>query len=52
MLEAFLNMFLCLSIIGGILNNYIFDVSNDKYYLMIIMKMNVKKYTLSNYIFI
>ena len=48
---SILNVFLCLSIIGGILNNYIFDVSNDKYYLMIIMKMNVKKYTLSNYIF-
>lgn len=49
--ESILNAFLGLSIIGGILNNYIFNESNDKYYLMIIMKMNAKKYTLSNYIF-
>ncbi len=48
---SILNTFLCLSIIGGILNNYIFNESNDKYYLMIIMKMNAKKYTISNYIF-
>ncbi len=48
---SILNVLFCLSIVGGILNNYIFDESNDKYYLMIIMKMNAKKYTLTNYIF-
>ena len=50
-IDSILNVFLYLSMVGGILNNYIFDETNDKYYLMIIMKMNAKKYTLSNYIF-
>jgi hypothetical protein len=34
---------------GGILNTDMFKPSKDKYYAMMIMNMNAKKYTLSNF---
>ncbi len=45
----FINIFVLLSIAGGLLNTYMFNPTKDKYYAMILMNMNAKKYTLSNY---
>ncbi len=47
----FLHLFLFLSIVGGIMNTYMFNPTKDKYYAMIIMNMDAKKFTLSNYIY-
>ena len=45
----FIHIFTFLTICGGILNTYMFEPSKDKYYAMMIMHMDAKKYTLSNY---
>lgn len=47
--QSFLTIFLALSIIGSYLNTYMFNPSKDKYYAMFLMRMEAKKYTLSNY---
>lgn len=39
-----------LTIIGGISNNDLFQISQDKYYAIFTMRMNTKKYILTNYI--
>ena len=46
---TFLHIFLNLTLVGGILNTYIFNPTKDKYYAIIIMNMDSKKYALSNY---
>lgn len=47
--DTFLHIFTFLTIAGGLLNTYMFNPTKDKYYAMVIMNMNAKKYTLSNY---
>lgn len=47
--NTFLHLFTFLTLCGGILNTFMFNPSKDKYYAMVIMNMNAKKYTLSNY---
>lgn len=49
--NVFINIITFLTIVGGIMNTYMFNPTNDKYYAMILMKMDAKKYTLSNYIY-
>lgn len=49
--NTFIHLFVFLTITGGILNTFLFNPTKDKYYAMIIMKMNTKKYTISNYIY-
>ena len=49
--NTFIHIFLFLTIIGGIMNTYMFNPTKDKYYAMMIMNMDAKKYTLSNYIY-
>ena len=49
--NLFIHIFLFLTIIGAIMNTYMFNPTKDKYYAMIIMKMDAKKYTLSNYLY-
>ncbi|MCU6761426.1 Uncharacterised protein [uncultured Roseburia sp.] len=49
--ESFLHIFFCLTIIGGFLNTYMFNPTNDKYYAMVLMRMDAGKYTLSNYMY-
>ena len=49
--NTFIHIFLFLTIIGGIMNTYMFNPTKDKYYAMIIMNMDAKKYTISNYIY-
>ena len=45
----FINIFLFLSLAGGVLNTYMFNPTKDKYYAIVLMNMDAKKYTLSNY---
>lgn len=49
--NMFIHLFLFLTIVGGIMNTYMFNPTKDKYYAMMIMNMDAKKYTLSNYIY-
>ena len=49
--NVFIHLFLFLTIIGGIMNTYMFNPTKDKYYAMMIMRMDAKNYTLSNYIY-
>ena len=45
----FINIFTFLSIAGGMLNTYMFNPTKDKYYAIVLINMDAKKYTLSNY---
>ncbi len=47
--RVFLHIFLCLMLIGSYANTYMFNPSNDKYYAMILMRMNAREYALTNY---
>lgn len=49
--DTFLHILTFLTIIGALLNTYMFNPSKDKYYAMILMRMNAKSYTISNYIY-
>ena len=48
---AFITIFTLLTVAGAIMNTYMFNPTNDKYYAMFIMRMDAKKYTLSNSIY-
>ena len=45
----FLHVFFFLTIIGAYLNTYLFNPTNEKYYAVILMRMDAGLYTLSNY---
>ncbi len=47
--DLFLHILLILTVIGGMLNAYLFDTGMDKYYALILLKMNAKQYTLTNF---
>ncbi len=47
--DIFIHIFTFLTLCGGLLNTYMFNPTKDKYYAIIIMNMDAKKYTLSNY---
>jgi len=47
--NTFLHIFTFLTIAGALVNTYMFNPTKDKEYAMILMKMNAKDYTLSNY---
>lgn len=46
---TFLHILLCLTLVGAYMNTSMFNPSRDKYYAMILMRMNAKDYTLVNY---
>lgn len=46
---AFLHILLFLTVIGAFLNTQMFNPTRDKYYAMILMRMDARAYTLSNY---
>lgn len=50
-INDFFNIMFFMSIIGSYLNTFMFEPSNDKYYALIVMKMDSKKYTISNYFY-
>lgn len=47
--NVFLHILLILSVIGSIMNTHLFNPTKDKYYAMILMRMNAREYTLVNY---
>ena len=48
-MDSFVHILTFFTIIGGLINNHIFNPTKDKYYAMFIMRMNPKKFTLANY---
>lgn len=46
----FLHIFFFLTLIGGIMNTSMFDPSRDKFYAIVLMRMNAKAYTVTNYL--
>ena len=49
--EVFLHILLILTVIGSFTNTNLFNPTKDKYYAMILMKMDAREYTLVNYIY-
>ena len=49
--DIFLHLFFFLTLAGAILNTYMFNPTKDKYYAMILMNMDAREYTLSNYFY-
>lgn len=47
--NAFIHIFTFLTICGGIINTHMFETSKDRYYAIMMMNMDAKKYTLSNF---
>lgn len=47
--DVFLHIFLLLTLIGTFMNTSMFNPTRDKYYAMILMRMNARSYTLVNY---
>lgn len=47
--DVFLHIFLFLTVIGAFMNTYIFNPTRDKYYAMILMRMDAREYTLVHY---
>ena len=47
--EVFLHILFFLTLIGAVANTYMFNPTKDKYYAMILMRMNAREYTLVNY---
>jgi len=47
--QVFLHILFFLSVVGAFLNTYMFEPGKDKYYAMILMRMNAKQYALINY---
>lgn len=45
----FFHLFVCLTMLGAFGNTYVFNPSRDKYYALILMRMNAKEYTLIHY---
>ena len=46
---SFLHILFFLTLIGSYMNTSIFNPSRDKYYAVILLRMNARSYTLSNY---
>lgn len=49
--DIFLHILLILTIIGSFMNTHLFNPTKDKYYAMILMRMDAREYTLVNYIY-
>jgi len=47
--NAFINIFVFLTIIGGAFNTFMFNPSKSKYYAVVLMRMNPKRYALGNF---
>lgn len=47
--RLFLHILFFLTVIGSFANTFLFNPSRDKYYAMILMRMNAREYTLVNY---
>lgn len=49
--ELYAHILFFLTVIGAYMNTYMFNPTNDKYYAMILMRMDARAYTLSNYFY-
>lgn len=49
--QVFLHILLFLTVIGAWMNTNLFNPTRDKYYAMILMRMDAREYTLVNYIY-
>ncbi len=49
--EVFLHILLILTVIGSFVNTHLFNPTKDKYYAMILMRMDAREYTLVNYLY-
>lgn len=49
--DSFIHIFIFLTIIGSFINTNMFNPTKDKYYALALMKMDPRKYAVSNYIF-
>ena len=49
--NTFLHIFVFSTLIGGILNTYLLNPTKDKYYSIIIMKMDANTFALTNYFY-
>ena len=47
--QLFLHIFVCLTLIGAFGNTYVFNPTRDKYYALVLMRMDAKEYTLIHY---
>ena len=47
--ETFIHLFVFLTFAGGVLNTYMLNPTKDKYYAIILMNIDARKYGLSNY---
>lgn len=47
--QTFAHILLFLTLIGSYLNTSLFDPTRDKYYAMILLRMDARRYTLANY---
>ena len=47
--DTFLHIFIFLTLCGGVLNTYMLNPTKDKYYAIVLMNMDARKYGLSNY---
>ncbi|MDD7593467.1 MAG: hypothetical protein PUJ57_04445 [Peptoniphilaceae bacterium] len=49
--EVFLHILLFLTVAGSYMNTVLFNPTKDKYYAMMLMRMDAREYTLVNYIY-
>ena len=49
--DTFLHLFVFSTLIGGILNTYLLNPTKDKYYSIILMKMDANSFALTNYFY-
>lgn len=49
--DSFVHIFFFLTIVGGLLNTHMFNPTKDKFYAMVIMRMDARQYALSNYLY-
>ena len=47
--DTFIHLFVFLTFAGGVLNTYMLNPTKDKYYAIILMNIDARKYGLSNY---
>ncbi len=47
--DTFLHLFIFLTLCGGVLNTYMLNPTKDKYYAIVLMNIDARKYVLSNY---
>lgn len=49
--DSFVHAIIFLTLIGGFMNTRIFDPSKDKFYAIFLMRMNARRYTLTDYFY-